>query len=187
MRENKISIISTILIIAVVLGSILCISYSYIKYSYRKEYAEYVEKYAQEENLDELLVYSIIKAESGFDKDATSNSEAKGLMQLMKKTAEEVAVNNEIDVDTVDLYDPETNIKLGTKYFKTLLSRFDNNIELALVAYNAGIGNTEKWINDDVITIENNEADISKIPFKETKHYVVKTMNYYTIYQKIYN
>ncbi len=187
MREKLFSIISTILIIAIVLGSIFLISYSYIKYSFRKEYSEYVEKYAKEENVDELLIYSIIKAESGFDKDATSNSEARGLMQLMKNTAAEVAVNNEIDAETVDLYDPETNVKLGTKYFKTLCDKYDNNIMLALVAYNAGIGNTDKWIKDGIIINDENEIEVAKIPFNETKNYVSKTMNYYSIYQMIYN
>ena len=58
------------------------------KLIYRQDYAEYVEKYAKENNVDPLLIYAIIKAESNFDNDAVSSRGAAGLMQLMDETAE---------------------------------------------------------------------------------------------------
>ena len=112
---------------------------------YPTKYSEYVEKYSEENNLDKYLVYAIIKAESNFDPNVKSNADARGLMQLMEETA--VERSNAIEgteVEAYDLYDPETNIKLGTSYFAYLMGLYDNNIVLAIIAYNAGLGNVEK-------------------------------------------
>ena len=78
---------------------------------YPKKYSEYVEKYAQEFNVDPLLIFSMIKAESNFKEKAKSSSGAKGLMQLMEATANEIA--DKIDeplVEEESLLEPEKNI-----------------------------------------------------------------------------
>ena len=111
-----------------------------LKSIYPTEYSEYVEKYSEENNIDKYLIYAIIKAESNFNPNVTSGSGAKGLMQLMEETA--VERSNEIHEETVevhDLYNPETNIELGASYFAYLLGLYNNNIVLALTAYNAGL------------------------------------------------
>lgn len=111
-----------------------------LKKMYPIEYSEYVEKYSEINGLDKYLVYAIIKVESNFKPHVTSASNAKGLMQLMEETAVERSnVIEENSTQEPNLYDPETNIKLGTSYFAYLLGLYENNTVLALTAYNAGL------------------------------------------------
>lgn len=152
---------------------------------YPTKYSEYVEKYSEENGIDKYLVYAIIKAESNFDPNVKSNADARGLMQLMEETA--VERSNAIEgteIEAYDLYDPETNIKLGTSYFAYLLGLYDNNIVLAIIAYNAGLGNVEQWIKDGVIKADG--SDIENIPYKETENYVRKILRDYQMYLKLY-
>lgn len=168
-----------------VLFKIIRIQDVILKNIYPTKYSEYVEKYSEENGLDKYLVYAIIKAESNFNPEATSSSGARGLMQLMEETA--IERSNVIDEETVeaqDLYDPETNIRLGTSYFSYLLGIFDDNILLSLTAYNAGLGNVKQWISDEVIMSDG--SDIENIPYKETSNYVRKILRDYQMYLKIY-
>ncbi len=155
-----------------------------LKKIYPIEYAEYVEKYSAENGIDKYLVYAIIKAESNFNPNIASNAGAKGLMQLMEETAiERSNVIEERLVETEDLYNPETNIKLGTSYFAYLLGLYNNTV-LALTAYNAGLGNVQEWINSGII--KKDGSDIENIPYKETNNYVRKILKNYQMYLKIY-
>ena len=132
-----------------------------------------------------MLVFAIIKAESNFEPNIVSNSGAMGLMQLMDSTAEEIAKKIEYDYITKEvLFQPEVNIMFGTKYFSELLSYYNNNINLALAAYNAGIGNVDKWIQNGII--KQDGSNIENIPFKETNNYVRKILRDYKIYQMLY-
>ena len=99
------------------------------------------------------LVRAVIQAESAFDPRARSNKGAMGLMQLMPATAAEYNV--------LDAFDPAQNIRAGVAYLRSLLTRFSNNVELALAAYNAGPGAVKKY-GDKVP------------PYRETRDYVAK-------------
>lgn len=154
-----------------------------LKNAYTIEYKDYVYKHSNECNVDPLLTFAIIKVESNFDKDSVSLSNAKGLMQLMDSTANELALKLDMN-DDYDIFDEETNIELGTNYMSTLLNYYNNNMYLALAAYNAGIGNVNKWIENG--TIKKDGSDVENIPFKETRNYVRKVMRDYRIYTKLY-
>lgn len=174
-------IIMIIIIIAVIM---LLLWVKILPRTYPQKYSEYVEKYAKENELDPLLIYSIIKAESNFNNEAKSNSDAIGLMQLMLSTAEEMSKKMNLgEITEEDLYNPEVNIKIGTKYFKSLLEKYDN-YNLAIIAYNAGMGNVDKWIEQGIL--DNQGENIENIPFAETKSYAKKILQNYKIYKKIY-
>lgn len=148
------------------------------------KYQEYVEMYANEYNLDVYLVYSIIKVESDFDCNAVSTADAKGLMQLMDKTADDInrkegfgfAIPN-------DLFDPQKNIKLGCYYMRTLIDTY-GSMELAVTAYNGGTGNVDKWLKDE--NYADGKGGLADIPYTETKKYVKKVLKTYEMYNKIY-
>ena len=170
-----------VLIIYILLFQIFDIKSFILKKIYPKKYEQYVSEYSKQYNVDELLIYSIIKAESNFDENAKSTANAIGLMQLMDKTATELS--NEINNTNTNLYEPEINIQLGTYYFSILLEKY-NNIGLALAAYNAGMGRVDKWIEEK--TIKADGSDLENIPFKETNLYVRKILNSYKIYKELY-
>jgi soluble lytic murein transglycosylase-like protein len=96
----------------------------------RQPYAELVAAAATANELPAALLHAVIQAESAYDARARSAKGAGGLMQLMPDTAREMGVTN--------VYDPKTNIQGGAKYLKRLMTLFDNDIALAVAAYNAG-------------------------------------------------
>lgn len=179
-------LIIIVILLLVLLAKILNIKTLILKQIYPKTYSEYVEKYSKEYNIDPLLVFSIIKAESNFNKDAKSSSGAEGLMQLMESTATEIVNKIEEPLqENNNLFDPEKNIMIGTRYYSELLKLYNKNILLALTAYNAGIGNVNKWIENGII--KSDGSDIENIPYKETNMYVRKIINNYKMYQSIYS
>ncbi len=154
-----------------------------LKKIYTVKYQDYVYKYSEEYNVDPCLTLAIIRVESNFDEDSISQSGAKGLMQLMDSTADELALDLDI-ADNYDIFNAETNIVLGTTYMSTLLNYYNNNMYLALSAYNAGIGNVNKWIQNG--TIKKDGSDIENIPFQETRNYVRKVTRDFRIYTRLY-
>ena len=150
---------------------------------YKLEYTEYVKKYANEYNVDEYLIYAIIKAESNFKQDAVSHRGAKGLMQLMYSTAEDIAQRINVNLNEDNILEPDININLGTKYISMLIQKY-NNTNLALAAYNAGSGNVDGWIEKG--TLKSDGTDIENVPFTETNNYVRKILRDYEIYKNIY-
>lgn len=121
-----------------------------------KKYDDVIESASQKFGINKKIIKSIILTESAGNVHAKSKANAKGLMQLMDTTAKDMGVNN--------VWNPKENIYGGTKYLSQLLNRFDDNLDLALAAYNAGPGNVKKYNGIP--------------PFKETKQYV-KRVNHY--------
>ena len=154
---------------------------------YPKLHEEFVSMYSDEYGVDENLVFAVIKAESNFQEDAVSHKDALGLMQIMKETAEDVARKYNIEIDfnnsEREILNVQNNIKIGTKYLAVLLEKY-KNIEVAVAAYNAGIGTVDNWIEKEII--KSDGSDIEKIPYKETNNYVRKILRNYKIYQDLY-
>ncbi|AXM94706.1 lytic transglycosylase domain-containing protein [Pseudomonas plecoglossicida] len=95
-----------------------------------RPYAEVVAAAARTHDVPQALLHALIKAESGYNPKARSAAGAVGLMQLMPDTAREMGVENALD--------PEDNVQGGARYLKRMLTLFDNDITLAVAAYNAG-------------------------------------------------
>ena len=154
---------------------------------YPKSYEEFVSMYSDEYGVDENLIFAVIKAESNFQEDAVSHKDALGLMQIMKETAEDVARKYNIEIDfnnsEREILNVQNNIKIGTKYLAVLLEKY-KNIEVAVAAYNAGIGTVDNWIEKEII--KSDGSDIENIPDKETNNYVRKILRNYKIYQDLY-
>ena len=184
--RKKVNILFRILLISITIVMIVLSSKAFNKIVkkklYKKEYTEYVSKYAEEYNVDENLIYALIKAESNFNAKAVSHQNAKGLMQLMQSTAQDLANRSQIELTKDNILDPDININLGTQYIASLLNKYDS-IEVALAAYNAGSGNVDKWIKNG--TIKSDGSDIENIPYKETNTYVRKIMRDYKIYNEL--
>ncbi|HET6264376.1 MAG TPA: transglycosylase SLT domain-containing protein [Usitatibacter sp.] len=128
---------------------------------------------AKQWDLDEALVYSIIRQESRFMPDARSRVGATGLMQLMPATARWVA--NQIPVkpfSTAMLTQPELNILMGTYYFRRVLDDLGHPV-LAVAAYNAGPGRARRWRDERTL---DGAIYVETIPFSETRDYVKKVL-----------
>lgn len=188
MHKKKFIIGIAIIVVIFILLVPLNIPQKVLKMIYPTEYSNYVELYSEKYNVDKYLIYAVIKAESNFDNDAVSSKEAKGLMQLMKTTAKEISKRLEMTLTDEEienkLLDPEFNINLGTKYISLLIEKY-NSIELALVAYNAGSGNVDNWLEQGIL--EKDGSNIEEVPYKETNNYVRRILRDYKIYINLYN
>lgn len=120
-------------------------------------YDAIIRKAANTHQIDFALVKAVIKAESSFNPNAISRAGAQGLMQIMPANFESFAIINP--------FDPEENITAGTRYLKYLMDRYNQDLRLALAAYNAGPGAVDRY------------GDIP--PFQETRGYVQRVLSYY--------
>jgi soluble lytic murein transglycosylase len=145
-------------------------------------YRNQVMKHAKQRKIDPSIVFSIIRRESAFNKNAVSPVGARGLMQIMPETGKFIAKKLKETWRTVEmLFDTETNLRFGTYYYKRMLDRFNGNFALAAAAYNAGPHRVNKWLPNK----QNLPADIwiEMIPFDETRKYVVAVLTNALIYQ----
>ena len=162
--------------IAILLGSFFLL--------FPTKYVNHIEEYSKKFNVPKYLVASVINIESGYDKNAISSAGAIGLMQLLPTTAYEIA--DKLDIDNFaksDLYDEITNIKFGCYYLSYLLEYYDQNIINALCAYNWGMTNVNKCLNDGNIL---DDGTIDNIPIKETSEYIKKYKMNKFIYKCVY-
>lgn len=117
---------------------------------YPLRYEGMIVSLSDEQGLDPYLVFGVIRAESRFRPGIVSRAGAIGLMQITPKTGEWIAGKLGVSGFTPDdLYEPETNVRFGTWYLRYLLDRFGENVDSALLAYNAGPGSVDRWANGD--------------------------------------
>ena len=137
--------------------------------------------YSKEYGIDDSLVYSVIKVESKFNKKAVSKRNAKGLMLISEITQN--WAQEELGLENIDIFDPETNIKIGCWYLNKLFKEF-NDLDLVITAYNGGSGNVSKWLKNDAYSRDGNK--LHEIPFEETKNYLEKVKENYRVYKALY-
>ncbi len=180
MKRFKLVLVYFIILISFVIG-ILRIGC----FIYPNDYELAVKKYAKIYDVPKELVFSVIKAESNYNKNATSPKGAMGLMQIMENTgfwaAEKIGIE---DFSKKRLYEPEVNIEIGTFYLSHLMDLYSENVKTAVAAYNAGPANVDKWLREKSCSRDGKNLD--KIPFDETRHYVEKVMRNIKIYDFLY-
>ena len=128
----------------------------------KRKYTSTINWYADRYRLPKSLVHAVVTAESAYDPNATSRTGAVGLMQLMPETARRYGVKNRRN--------PSDNLSGGTRYLRDLLVMFNNDLALALAAFNAG----ENAVKDSGNRIP---------PYAETREYVKKVIEYYRKYR----
>ncbi len=127
-----------------------------------RSYLDIIRKNANYYSLEEALVKAVIKVESDYQPRIVSKKGAQGLMQLIPETAKLLKVNNP--------FDPSENIRGGSAYLRRMLDLFDNDVELALAAYNSGPSTVKRY------------GGIP--PYNETRNYVKKVKHYLDYYRQ---
>ncbi len=141
---------------------------------YPNYYKDYVSKYCQEYKISEAKMFALIRSESFFDAEVMSSAGAVGLTQLMEFTGSDIA--RRFKMPDYSLTDPETNIRFGTYYLASLISRCEDSPLLGFFSYNAGITRVRRWLQSSLIEFgkkRNMPLDLflETVPFAETREY----------------
>lgn len=158
---------------------------SYWEALFPKAYWTDLKRYAMANGLDPYLVASLIRQESEFNPVAVSRANAVGLMQLLPRTGKLVAREVKLKrYNPSQLYTPEVNLQLGTRYFKSMVDKFGGSFEYALAAYNAGSDRVEEWLGEG--KYRDPQEFVESIPFTETREYVQAIMRNASVYRQLY-
>lgn len=157
-----------------------------MRFVYMWPYQQEILYYSERNKIDPFLVAAIIKNESGYDGKAVSHVGAVGLMQIMPETGQWIAEQMGLeDYHEDDLYLTKTNIRMGCWYVGELEHEFQGNLALAMIAYNAGRGQTKMWMDENQWDYDFNHLE--EIPYPDTKEYVAKVLRdrdkYYLYYR----
>jgi soluble lytic murein transglycosylase len=152
-----------------------------MQYLYPLAYSTIIEENGKKQEIENYLLYALIREESAFDPSIVSSAGAVGLSQLMPETAADLA--GWMRMKNYDLYDPETNITLGAYYFARLF-RLLENLPKTLIAYNAGLGRLRKW--EKTYRGFTDDFFVELLPYKETRGYVKKIIASTIVYAYLY-
>ncbi len=170
LQKTLSSLIYIILIVSITIWILRCL--------FPRPHMNIINKYCNQYGVDKNLVSAIIKAESNFKEDAVSHAEAKGIMQITDGTF--LFCKENIKLESENIFDIDANIHAGVWYLSFLSEKYDGNTKNILSAYNAGMGNVDRWLEDP--RYSSDKKTLKKIPFSETAHYVEKIKRYKIIY-----
>lgn len=152
------------------------------KSMYPLRYEDEITASAATHGVDPYLVAAVIRSESSWDPEASSHQGARGLMQLMPETAQDIVAKGLVDgkrYSYENLEDPTVNIEYGCAYLSYLLTYFNGATDRAIAAYNAGMGNVDGWAKQDKLLH-------NAITFPETQAYLVRVNMAKARYQELY-
>ncbi|MCD8026178.1 MAG: lytic transglycosylase domain-containing protein [Clostridiales bacterium] len=157
---------------------------NFLENSYPQKYSEYVEKAAEDYNLEQSLIYAVIRTESNFNPDAESSAGACGIMQIMPSSFEwlQTKRGEEGQYTEEDLFDPEICIDYGAYFLKYLYDYYGDE-RSAVAAYNAGFVVSD-WLEDSRYSSDG--ETLIEIPYSETSDYVDKVESAKEMYIKLY-
>jgi soluble lytic murein transglycosylase-like protein/predicted negative regulator of RcsB-dependent stress response len=137
-------------------------------------------------SIDPELVWAIMREESHYRVDARSAVGALGLLQLMPTTAAQLATQQGLDsFETEDLFDPRTNIRLGSAYLAELGTRFNGRMSAAIGSYNAGPNKVSSWLRGADGRLED-DVWVEDIPYDQTRGYVKRVLRSLHVYKVFY-
>jgi soluble lytic murein transglycosylase len=148
-------------------------------------YSDLVLKYAREENIDPLLLFSVIRQESLFEGFVHSTAGARGLMQIIPATGGNIAVQLgwPLNYTEDDLYRPDVSVQLGSHYLATNRNLLGGNLYAALAAYNGGPGNAVIW---NQLAGDDPDLFLEVVRYEETRNYIRNIYEMYLIYRQLY-
>ena len=161
-----------------------------LKLIYPQNFASFIEKYAQKYDIDDFVIYALVRTESFFAPEVISNAGAIGLTQLMEFTAGDIA--RKLKVQNYSLTDAETNIEFGTFYLSELIKRCDGSYLQALLSYNAGITRVRRWLASSMLEFGkkqdmSNDLFLETVPYEETRNYGKKLVSATVMYEYLYS
>lgn len=180
-------IVCSIIALFLLVGILLNLAWNlFDRWTHPKTYSELITQYASEYDIDETVVYAVIKVESNFQPDAESRVGALGLMQMMPLTFEWLTGEEHLGefLPVSALRDPEVSIRYGVYYLRYLRDKFPQSWDVVLAAYNAGEGNVAEWLSDPEYATS--DGTLKSIPFAETQTYVERVNQAKEIYYKLY-
>ncbi|MBE0370033.1 transglycosylase SLT domain-containing protein [Pseudoalteromonas aurantia] len=151
-------------------------AWDYVDLRFPLAYQDLFNRYSEKSHIDVAWSIAVARRESSFAPDARSHANAYGLMQLLPSTARYVSKQR---VSKTKLFQPVTNIRLGTDYLEYLKKKNGGNEILATASYNAGYHRIKKWLPDEAMPAE---LWIELIPYKETRDYVKNVFAYRQVY-----
>ena len=155
-----------------------------MRIAYPRPYAEEVGDAVEENEIDELLLYALMRQESLYDPEAGSVAGALGLTQVIPPTGETIAGELGVEgFEAADLFRPAVSIRFGAHYLAAQLDAFDGEVYHALAAYNGGPGAT-----DDGLAAAEDDLDmfVESLEFEETRLYVRRVLEHYAQYRYVY-
>ena len=170
---------SKYLIITIIVFCVCFASIFFFKL-YPLKHKSIIINYASMNGIQKELVAGIINIESSFRSDVVSGKGAVGLMQLLPSTAKWMCEKKGINYNYNSLFMPEYNICLGCYYLSYLINKF-NNVNTAVVAYNAGEGVVLNWLQDNQICADG--KTLNAVPYKETENYLKRVMSAMRVYK----
>ena len=157
---------------------------------YPQNFLDYIKDSAKEFEVDDYLMFALIRTESFFEPAIQSHAGAIGLTQLMEATASDCA--KRLKVQNYNLLDPATNIRFGTYYYSHMKKRLGDSGVLALFAYNAGITVVRRWIRSSKIELNSqgqlwSDMFLETLPFAETRDYGRRVVSAAAMYAYLYD
>lgn len=157
---------------------------------YPQNFLDSIRASAKEFEVDDYLMFALIRTESFFEPAIQSHAGAIGLTQLMEATASDCA--KRLKVESYNLLDPATNIRFGTYYYSHMKKRLNDSGVLALFAYNAGITVVRRWIRSSKIELNSqgqlwSDLFLETLPFAETRDYGRRVVSAAAMYAYLYN
>ena len=187
-------VLTLILVIAIIGGAIFFFTGDAVdgfkgkvyQFFYPQKYSEQVTKNSTEFNVDEALIYAVIRTESGFRPEVESHAGAIGLMQLMPSTFDwlQEKLEGEVIYTSEQLKDPDINVRYGTYFLSILIERYNGDVKTIAAAYNAGTTTVDGWLADGNYSTDG--KTLNYIPYEETEHYAEKVIKAFEMYKKLY-